>query len=117
MLQETPVGAMPHEEQHMQIEELRRRLRRAHARMGQEGRLAFTVNQEPGEPCFLTHWLKPDGAAFEDCRVIAQGSLAQCLDALDRYAAAYRPRPTLEEVGRTIGVLPPRPGTYSVAAE
>lgn len=101
----------------MTIEELRRRLRRGHARLGHEGRIAFTLNQEPGEPCFVTHWLKPDGSAFEDCRAVGQGSVEECLKALDRYADAYVRKPTVEEVGRTIGVLPPRPVSLRVAAE
>lgn len=101
----------------MTIEELRRRLRRSHARMGQEGRIAFTLNQEPGEPCFVTHWLKPDGSSFEDCRAVGQGSADECLRALERYAETYVRRPTVEEVGRTIGILPDRPARLQVAAE
>lgn len=104
----------------MTLEELNRRLAALHRRMGGEGRIALTLTQEPGPApgAYVTHWVKPDGSSFEDCIAVGQGTVEQCLAALERYAAAYRRRPTVEEVGRTLGVLPARGGAHlRVAAE
>jgi len=102
----------------MTVDELRRRLRLCHARLGLEGRLALTLSQEPGEPCYLTHWVRPDGAAFEDCRAVGQGTLETCLEACERYADQWQRKPTVEEVGRTLGLPPPAdPARYRIAAE
>jgi len=113
----------------MTIEELQRRLRQLHARLGFEGRIAVTVNQE-GQAAgdgrigfaqshfYVTHWFRPDGSAFEDCKAVGQGTLEECLTALDRYADQYRRRPTREEVGQTIGILPRSvPERFKLAAE
>ncbi|HYE51542.1 MAG TPA: hypothetical protein VEB20_18225 [Azospirillaceae bacterium] len=102
----------------MSIGALRARLRQAHRRMGGEGRIALTLNQEPGEGAYVTHWVKPDGSAFEDCRAVGAGSLRECLSALDGYAAAYRRRPTVEEIGRTLGLeREEEAGGFRMAAE
>ncbi|HYC04598.1 MAG TPA: hypothetical protein VED40_14990 [Azospirillaceae bacterium] len=106
----------------MTIGQLRSRLRRAHDRMGGEGRVALTLNQEEGGPggdAYVTHWTKPDGSAFEDCRAVGAGTVAECLAALDRYAGTYVRKPTVAEVGRTLGVKRPAEadGAYPMAAE
>lgn len=110
----------------MTIAQLRRRLREQHARMGFEGRLALTLElDERGDDpdsAYVTHWFRPQGAAFEECVAVGHGTLEACLAAVGRYAEAYRPRPSLEELGRTIGLPPQRPvhppaARHSLAAE
>lgn len=104
----------------MTIEQLRRRLRAEHARMGFEGRLALTLEQERSDAAYITHWMKPAGGAFEDCVAVGHGSLADCLTALRRYADGYRRKPTVDEVGRTLGlaeVSPKGAPHHCVAAE
>ncbi len=89
----------------MTIEQLQARLREIHARIGHEGRFAFTIEQEEPEPrCYVTHWFRSADYAFEDCKAIGLGSIEDCLAALERYADGYRRRPTEAEVGRTLGV-------------
>lgn len=92
----------------MTIGEVQARLRAAHARIGHEGRFALTLGLglNGTEDCYITHWFRPEPHAFEDCKAVGSGTLSDCLAALDRYAAAYRRRPTPEEVGRTLGLLP-----------
>lgn len=94
----------------MMIEEVQARLAAAHARIGHEGRFALTLslNLTGQEECYITHWYRPEPHAFEDCKAVGSGSIAECLSALDRYVAAYRRRPTMEEVGRTLGLNPAR---------
>ena len=95
----------------MTIEEVQARLRAAHARIGNEGRFALTLSLggPPGgaEEAYLTHWFRPDPHAFEDCKAVGSGNLAECLAALERYVAGYRRQPTPDEVGRTLGLAPP----------
>lgn len=91
----------------MTIEEVQTRLRAAHARIGHEGRFALTLSLNGTEECYITHWFRPEPNAFEDCKAVGSGTVAECLAALDRYVAAYRRQPTDEEVGRTLGLLPP----------
>ncbi|WP_207483160.1 hypothetical protein [Arenibaculum pallidiluteum] len=87
------------------LDELRAELRRIwRVRLGGEGRLSFTLAMEPGEPCHLTHWVRPAAAELEDCRAVGSGSPAQCLDALERYGAAYRRRPTEAEIAAMLGL-------------
>ena len=59
------------------------------------------------------------GEAFEDCRAVGVGTVAECLAALDRYAGAYVRKPTVAEVGRTLGVKRPTETgeVYPMAAE
>ncbi|MBP2290549.1 hypothetical protein [Azospirillum rugosum] len=90
----------------MMIEEVQARLRAAHARIGHEGRFALTLSLNGTEECYITHWFRPEPHAFEDCKAVGSGTIAECLTALDRYVAAYRRKPTDEEVGRTLGLLP-----------
>ncbi|HYD70963.1 hypothetical protein [Azospirillum sp.] len=103
----------------MTIEEVQARIRAAHARIGHEGRFALTLTLNGAEDCYITHWYRPDPHAFEDCRAVGSGTIKECLAALDRYAAAYRRRPTQEEVGRTLGIVPdaPEPPRFLIAAE
>ncbi|EWY40051.1 hypothetical protein N825_03465 [Skermanella stibiiresistens SB22] len=101
----------------MTIEDLQARLRDAHARIGFEGRFAFTIGQQSNAGCYVTHWFRPTPHAFEDCKSVGVGTVADCVAALDRYVQAY-PRPmTNEEVGMTLGVIPPHEERYQVAAE
>ena len=101
----------------MTIEQLQKRLREAHARIGFEGRFAFTLGQQAADGCYITHWFRPTPYAFEDCRSVGAGTVADCIAALDRYVADY-PRPmTNEEVGMTLGIIPPHEERYKVAAE
>ncbi|HYH39375.1 MAG TPA: hypothetical protein VD860_14225 [Azospirillum sp.] len=94
----------------MTIEQVQARLRTAHARIGNEGRFALTLSLTgtPGgaEEAYLTHWFRPDPYAFEDCKAVGSGTVAECLAALERYVAGYRRQPTLDEVGRTLGLVP-----------
>jgi len=94
----------------MTIEEVQARLRAAHARIGHEGRFALTFTHAGTEEAYLTHWFRPDPYAFEDCKAVGSGTVAECLAALERYAAGYRRQPTSEEVGRTLGLVPPAAG-------
>jgi hypothetical protein len=80
----------------MTLEELQHRLREAHARIGFEGRFAFTIDQSAGLEardqrggCYITHWFRPTPYAFEDCKAVGSGSVADCIAALDRYTDAY----------------------------
>ena len=102
----------------MTIEELRDRLDAVHARIGREGRFSFTLHQKPEPECYVTHWVRSGRYGVEDCKSVGIGTVAECLDALDRYAAGYHRRPTNEEVGLTLGIEPRRePADYAVAAE
>lgn len=101
----------------MSIEEVQARLRAAHARIGHEGRFALTLTLDGGEDCYITHWCRPDPHAFEDCRAVGSGTIRECLAALDRYAASYRRRPTQDEIGRTLGLLPDDQPRFLAAAE
>ena len=76
----------------MTIEEVQARLRAAQARIGREGRFALTLSLDGREECYITHWFRPEPHAFEDCRAVGSGTLAECLDALDRYVAVNRAR-------------------------
>lgn len=72
------------------IDQVQARLRTAHAGIGREGRFALTLTLDGREDCYLTHWVRPEPHAFEDCKAIGSGTLADCLVALDRYVATYR---------------------------
>lgn len=72
------------------IEQVQARLRTAHAGIGRDGRFALTLTLDGREDCYLTHWVRPEPHAFEDCKAIGSGTLADCLAALDRYVAGYR---------------------------
>ncbi|WP_158044471.1 hypothetical protein [Skermanella pratensis] len=105
----------------MTIEQLQKRLREAHARIGFEGRFAFTIGQQDspqaGGGCYVTHWFRPTPFAFEDCKSVGAGTVADCVAALDRYVADYSRTMTNEEVGMTLGIIPPHVERYKVAAE
>lgn len=79
------------------IDQVQARLRAAHAGIGQEGRFALTLTLDGREDCYLTHWVRPEPHAFEDCKAVGSGSLDECLVALDRYVAGYGRN---EEAGR-----------------
>jgi hypothetical protein len=96
----------------MTLEQLQQRLRNAHARIGFEGRFAFTIDQwaalgsDKGQGgCYITHWFRPTPYAFEDCKSVGSGSVADCLAALDRYVETYPKPMTNDEVGRTLGLV------------
>ncbi|WP_246337210.1 hypothetical protein [Azospirillum oleiclasticum] len=72
------------------IDQVQARLRSAHAGIGREGRFALTLTLDGREDCYLTHWMRPEPHAFEDCKAIGSGTLADCLVALDRYVSGYR---------------------------
>ncbi len=99
----------------MMIEEVQARLRAAHARIGHEGRFALTLSLNGSEECYITHWFRPEPHAFEDCKAVGSGTVAECLAALDRYVAAYRRQPTQDEIGRTLG-LPPADAAAGMGA-
>ncbi len=90
----------------MTIDELRAQLRQVHAAIGGEGRFSFTVGMEPGEPCYVTHWVRTGSTGFEDCRSVGMGTVPECLAALERYALSYRRQPTDAEIGRMLGLEP-----------
>lgn len=70
----------------MNLGEVRDRL--ADARRSIGGRFALTLSEGGGPAFYLTHWVRPEPHAFEQCRAVGAGSLAACLAALDRYVAA-----------------------------
>jgi hypothetical protein len=81
----------------MTLEQLQKRLREAHARIGFEGRFAFTIDQSAAlnagkghGGCYVTHWFRPTPYAFEDCKAVGSGSVADCIVALDLYVETYR---------------------------
>lgn len=80
----------------------------ARARIG-EGSIRLTL-QDDGS-AYITHWAHA-GSIYQNCFAIAQGSPQECMEALARYVAAYRPAPTPEQVAATIGLTP-----YAIAAE
>ncbi|HYI68231.1 MAG TPA: hypothetical protein VEX87_00690 [Skermanella sp.] len=113
----------------MTLEQLQKRLREAHAKIGFDGRFAFTIDQSAALSagkghgckghggCYVTHWFRPTPYAFEDCKAVGAGSVAECIAALDRYVASYPKAMTNEEVGMTLGVIPQHEERYEVAAE
>ena len=88
------------------ITELQRRLGRIHRAMGSQGRLSFTIGQGEDEPCYVAHWVRSGPSAFEDCKAVGVGTAEECLEALESYAARFRPRPTDDEVARMLGLDP-----------
>lgn len=86
------------------IEELQQRLGRCHRAMGSQGRLSFTLGQGDTEPCYVAHWVRSGPSSFEDCKAVGVGTVEECLEALERYAARFRPQPTDEQVGRMLGL-------------
>lgn len=72
------------------IDQVQAHLRAAHAGIGRDGRFALTLTLDGREDCYLTHWVRPEPHAFEDCKAIGSGTLADCLAALDRYVDGYR---------------------------
>jgi hypothetical protein len=97
------------------IEALQKHLRDAHARIGFDGRFSFTIDQSapltPGRTqggCYISHWFRPTPYAYETCRAVSSGSIAQCIDGLDRYVSGYHRNETQEELARTLG-LPEKP--------
>jgi hypothetical protein len=95
----------------MTLEHLQKRLRDAHARIGFDGRFAFTIDQsaaltgsETHGGCYVTHWFRPTPYAFEDCKAVGSGSVEECIAALDRYVAAYSGSMTRDEVSITFGI-------------
>jgi hypothetical protein len=87
----------------MTIEEVQARLRAAHARIGHEGRFALTLSLNGTEECYITHWFRPEPHAFEDCKAVASGTLAECLAGLERYIEAYRRASAQEAAARPPG--------------
>lgn len=97
------------------LEDIQRHLREAHARIGFEGRFAFSIDQSsPINPvkghggCYILHWFRPSPYAFEDCKSIGSGSLDDCLTGLEDYVSRYPKTSTQEELARTLG-LPEKP--------
>ena len=74
----------------MTVDQLRARLGALHARIGREGRLALTIDDDPAGACSASHWFRPGPHAPEDWRQVAVGRLPDCLGALDRYTEGYR---------------------------
>ena len=70
----------------MTVEQLQARLRALHARMGAEGCLSLTLDQDPGAPCYASHWSRPGRYQPEAWRRVGAGALPECLAALERYA-------------------------------
>lgn len=77
------------------VDDLQKRLRDAHARIGHEGRFALTIDQSREADFYIVHWVRPSEYSLEDCRVVGSGTLDDCLAALDRYAELYRSRVTV----------------------
>lgn len=86
----------------MTIEKLQAMLRDAHARIGYNGRFALTLTLQPDEECYIIHWFRPTPYAFEDCRMVARGTVAQCVADLEAYVAANsRPGDSSPESGHS----------------
>lgn len=100
----------------MTVKELQQRLARCHRAMGSVGRLSFDISQGDEERCYVIHWVRSGPSAFEDCKAVGVGTAEECLEALESYAARFRPRPTDEDVARMIGLLP-EPCAQPLAAE
>lgn len=76
------------------IEQLQEHLRKAHSKIGHEGRFALTLEQQDrGGACYITHWFRPTPYAFEDCRAVGSGTVEQCLVGLARYVATHGAKP------------------------
>lgn len=71
------------------------RMKAAHAAMGGAGRFSLTYSVGADVECYATHWFRPDPHAFEDCRTITAGTLAECLAGIERYAAARSTVPAI----------------------
>lgn len=76
----------PQEDRTMRIQTLQQILV-AKAREIDQGRFNLTIHAESNgaSNCYLTHWFKRDDFAFEDCKAVGGGTLAECLDALETY--------------------------------
>lgn len=69
----------------MTLNDVRARLRRAQAVLGDGGRFSLTLHQPRQGECSILHWFRADRGSGEDCREIGHGTIAECLAALDRY--------------------------------
>src|SRR3954454_6729770 len=97
----------------MTLGQLQKRLREAHARIGYEGRFAFTIDQSAAlnsgkghGGCYITHWFRPTPYAFEDCKAVGSGSVPEFNRRLGHLRRSYPRAMTNEEVGMTLGVIP-----------
>lgn len=86
----------------MTVEELQARLRAARSTIGY-GRFAMTLSDSGLTDNYLTHWFYADPYAPEDCKAVTKGTVEECLQEMDRYAAANRLRDAVP--------------AYSIAAE
>lgn len=71
------------------------RMKAAHAAMGGIGRFSLTYSVGGEVECYATHWFRPDPHAFEDCRAIVTGTVAECLAGIERYAADHSTVPAI----------------------
>lgn len=74
----------------MTIAEIRARLHRAHAETGSTGRFSITFYEPPSGICSVMRWFCQEDSSAERCEEIGHGTIEECLDALDRYVAAFR---------------------------
>lgn len=71
------------------------RMKAAHAAMGGVGRFSLTYSVGADVECYATHWVRPDPYAFEDCRAIVSGTVAECLAGIEQYAAGHSTVPAI----------------------
>jgi hypothetical protein len=76
----------------MTVEQLQARLRALHAAIDDEGCLSLTLDQDPGAPCYVSHWSRPARYQPERWQQIGVGTLDDCLTALEGYADGHRRR-------------------------
>lgn len=81
----------------MTIDQLQATLRAAKARIGY-GRFALTLSDSGLTDNYLTHWYFPDQYAPETCKAVAKGTVEECLEGMDRYAAANRLRDAIPAI-------------------
>lgn len=81
----TPIRPAP-----LTMDEVQDRLSAAHECIGRAGRFSLTMNIVDGEIyAYVTHWFRPETHAFEDCKSVGTGTVADCLAAVERYAAQH----------------------------
>ena len=76
----------------MTVQQLQARLRALHAGIDHEGCLSLTLDQDPGAPCYVSHWFRPARYQPERWHQVGVGTLGDCLGAVERYAGEHRRR-------------------------
>lgn len=82
------------------------------------GRLSVTIEAHAngGARLYCTHWTRPAQFAFEDCKVVAAGTLGEVLEGTDHYVSVYSPHGPRPMVAGDIDMVPVA-NTMPAAAE